>query len=275
MFDSETKASVHGQNGNATVSLVNVNGATDKLSLAIEKIGGLDVHTNSIIKTVEQVRESTGKLSEKRRAATESAENAKLTAARSRQVMDESARNMEDIAQAVERATESVSALTEAAKQIAGMVQSIQDIASQTNLLALNATIEAARAGEAGKGFAVVAGEVKSLSTQTAKATDDIRQRINRLTDEIGAIIKSMDSGTTAVKKGRSTMQATVSSMDELIQSIGITAEIMQTNSSLSDQQGVALDSISASLDDIQTTSGDTRRAVEGAVQKIEHLKAG
>ena len=64
------------------------------------------------------------------------------------------------------------------AARISVVVDLIQTIASQTNLLALNATIEAARAGEAGRGFAVVASEVKSLATQTAKATDEIRQQI-------------------------------------------------------------------------------------------------
>jgi methyl-accepting chemotaxis protein len=68
--------------------------------------------------------------------------------------------------------------LAEKAGRTSVVVDLIQVIASQTNLLALNATIEAARAGDAGRGFAVVASEVKSLATQTAKATDEIRAQI-------------------------------------------------------------------------------------------------
>jgi methyl-accepting chemotaxis protein len=71
-----------------------------------------------------------------------------------------------------------VQGLVTTANRIGEVVGLINDIAGQTNLLALNATIEAARAGEAGKGFAVVASEVKSLATQTAKATEEISQQI-------------------------------------------------------------------------------------------------
>ena len=68
--------------------------------------------------------------------------------------------------------------LSRAAQQIGDVVKLITAIAEQTNLLALNATIEAARAGDAGRGFAVVAAEVKSLASQTAKATDEISSHI-------------------------------------------------------------------------------------------------
>ncbi|MEA2991012.1 MAG: hypothetical protein QOG83_3723 [Alphaproteobacteria bacterium] len=76
---------------------------------------------------------------------------------------------------------EAMRGLADSAKKIGEVVNLINAIAGQTNLLALNATIEAARAGDAGKGFAVVASEVKSLATQTAKATEEITTQVNAI----------------------------------------------------------------------------------------------
>ncbi len=97
---------------------------------------------------------------------------------------------------AVERAVETnagMGRLSSAAQKVGDVVSLISRIAAQTNLLALNATIEAARAGEAGRGFAVVAQEVKTLATQTAKATQDISGQIAEMQQATDLSVDAID----------------------------------------------------------------------------------
>jgi methyl-accepting chemotaxis protein len=113
--------------------------------------------------------------------------------------------------------------LSRAAGQIGDVVKLITAIAEQTNLLALNATIEAARAGDAGRGFAVVAAEVKSLASQTAKATDEISSHILGMqgaTQESVAAIKEIGGTIAQISNIASTIASAVEQQSSATQEI-------------------------------------------------------
>ncbi len=152
-------------------------------------------------------------------------------------------------AQAVEeagRTNATMRALTEAAQRIGEVVQLIQDIAAQTNLLALNATIEAARAGDAGKGFAVVASEVKTLASQTGKATEEIAGQIT-------AIQAATKSAVEAIKGIDGT--------------IGRISEISTTIAAAIEEQGAATGEITRSTQ-------ETARGTEAVSRNIAGVSA-
>jgi methyl-accepting chemotaxis protein len=133
--------------------------------------------------------------------------------------------------------------LSRAAQEIGDVVKLITAIAEQTNLLALNATIEAARAGEAGRGFAVVASEVKSLASQTAKATD-----------EISSHILGMQGAT----------QESVAAIKEIGGTIGRISTIASTIASAVEQQSSATQEIARS---VQTVAQGTHEAAANIMQ--------
>ncbi len=126
--------------------------------------------------------------------------------------------------------------LSRAAQEIGDVVKLITAIAEQTNLLALNATIEAARAGDAGRGFAVVASEVKSLASQTAKATD-----------EISTHIAGMQGAT----------QESVAAIKEIGGTIGQISNIASTIASAVEEQSSATQEIARSVQNVAQGTGE------------------
>jgi methyl-accepting chemotaxis protein len=127
----------------------------------------------------------------------------------------ESNRIVHDAVKQASQTNEEVRSLAEAAQKIGDVVRLINDIAGQTNLLALNATIEAARAGEAGKGFAVVASEVKTLATQTGKATEEIAGQVRAIQEATNRSVAAIGSITGTISRVSEISTAIASAVEE------------------------------------------------------------
>ncbi|MCG8547313.1 MAG: methyl-accepting chemotaxis protein [Alphaproteobacteria bacterium] len=164
-----------------------------------------------------------------------------------------------------ERTNETVQGLAERAQKIGQVVDLITEIAEQTNLLALNATIEAARAGEAGKGFAVVASEVKSLATQTAKATEEIGAQIRDMqtvTGEVVAVIKKVGETIGEVNEISASIASAMSEQDNATQEI---AENTQ-------QAAIGTQEVSNNINGVTQATSDTGVAAQDVLGAAAEL---
>jgi methyl-accepting chemotaxis protein len=197
-------------------------------------------------------RTEAGKASQVSRAATEQA----VTVSQATSQLDsavgeigsrvqESSKISQEAVTQIREAGTIVRTLSEASAEIGKVVSLIQAIAEQTNLLALNATIEAARAGEAGRGFAVVASEVKSLATQTAKATEEISGRINAVVGATGQAVTAIDD-----------VGKTIARVNEIAATIA-----------------AAVEEQSATTSEISRAIGETTRQTESMATSLERLR--
>jgi methyl-accepting chemotaxis protein len=155
------------------------------------------------------------------------------------------------------KVSEALSGHVEAIESILGL---IRDIAAQTNLLALNATIEAARAGDAGRGFAVVAQEVKSLASQTARATDDI-------TTKISAIQQATRQTVDANGSIQSTVEEVQHSADRIRQAMELQAQTVTMITAAVDETALAADSMSSTIAAIRSDTESVARDIDQVEQ--------
>ena len=154
---------------------------------------------------------------------------------------------------AVAASNEAVARLGNSSAEIGSVVRVITNIAGQINLLALNATIEAARAGEAGRGFAVVANEVKELSQESARATDDIIARVQAIQND--------------------TMSA-VEAIFEIGEVVDRISGIQTAIAAAVEEQTATTNEISRSVTEVATGSASIAESVAGVARSAEQTTA-
>ncbi|MBN1171521.1 MAG: methyl-accepting chemotaxis protein, partial [Micromonosporaceae bacterium] len=164
-----------------------------------------------------------------------------------------------------------VSKLGDSSAQIGKVVRLITSIARQTNLLALNATIEAARAGDAGKGFAVVAGEVKDLSQETARATEEITRLVAAIQTDTDGAVRASDQISEIISK-IDHYQATIASAVE--EQNSTTSELSKNVTQAATSSAKISQEIAVAADDAHATSAGASRARE-ATERLSSLATG
>jgi methyl-accepting chemotaxis protein len=210
-----------------------------------------------------------GKTSEVAAAAEQSAvamREAAQTAAGLIMAIEEARSEVEVAAGVATRAGDQASQAVKVSQALSGHVEAIEsilglirEIAGQTNLLALNATIEAARAGDAGRGFAVVAQEVKSLASQTARATDDIATKIGAIQSATRQTLDANDSI-------QHTVEEVQTSADRIRKAMEMQAQTVTMITAAVDETALAADSMSSTIAAI-------RADTEGVASEIDEVE--
>lgn len=213
------------QDLNSTAQSMNA-AARQTSSQSAQAAAASDQVSQGVQTVAASTEEMVGSIKEIARSSNESAEMSRMTL------------------ESAQQTNETMVKLGASSQEIGNVIKVISSIAQQTNLLALNATIEAARAGDAGKGFAVVANEVKELAKQTAKATEDI-------TNKIGAIQKDTSSA---------------------VDAIGGISKAMEKLNSISGAIAAAVEEQTATTNEVSRVISESKRGVESIASTIKSV---
>jgi methyl-accepting chemotaxis protein len=252
-------------------SAQHVSSASEELSATSQQITANSEETSA---QADVVSNATQKVSQNLQTVATGAEEMGVSIKDIAKNATEAAKVATSAVKVAETATATVSNLGDSSTEIGKVIKVITSIAQQTNLLALNATIEAARAGEAGKGFAVVANEVKELAKETAKATEDISNKIEAIQSDTKAAVDAIASISGVINQINDISSTIASAVEE---QNATTNEMSRNVTEAAQGSGEITSNIAGVAEAAQSTSrgsADTQKAAQELVQMSTQLRA-
>ena len=245
-------------------------GSSEELSAVSQRMGASSEATATQAGTVSAAAEQVSQSVQTVAAAVEQMNASVLEISRN---AADGARIAASAASAAQNTNATIAKLGTSSAEIGQVVKVITSIAQQTNLLALNATIEAARAGEAGKGFAVVANEVKELAKETARATEEIGEKIAAIQADTGSAVAAIREITEVVSQITDISSAIAAAVEE---QTATTAEISRNVSEAargSSEIAQSVTSVAQSAQDTTAGANSTRDAAAGLRRMAAELQ--
>ncbi|PJE44749.1 MAG: methyl-accepting chemotaxis protein [Pseudomonas sp.] len=220
--------------------------------------------TSMVATAVHQMSVAVQEVARNAQATASNAADANKEARQGSELVQSNLTSIQGLSTSVEKAGEVIDTLHSQSDEISKVLGVIQSIAEQTNLLALNAAIEAARAGEAGRGFAVVADEVRSLASNTQKATESIRSMIDALQGGARSAVSAMQLSREQAQNSVSRAREAGEVLNHIALAIEGIADGNVQISAATEQQTAVANEISENISSLNDSIGDV---VNGAEQ--------
>ncbi|WP_020410173.1 methyl-accepting chemotaxis protein [Hahella ganghwensis] len=246
--------------GNITNETTESSQRAGKVSQAIS---GQRESTELVATAVNELTATAANVSENAEHAAEASLEATSKIRSASSTLEQSADKVKLLAEKLDQANAQINSLESSVGEIGGILDVISGIAEQTNLLALNAAIEAARAGEQGRGFAVVADEVRGLASRTAASTEEIKEKIARLTQESQAAVKLFGEGKQASAEAVTLSQEANAVLVAVVEAIEKISEHNQMIATAATEQNSVAEDINQQIHTIAEAANDAASLAE------------